>query len=178
MAIVATAALRRGTSTYDNSGSVLLSHQHHFSDVLAIAGTNCAWLVAISLLAWPIARLWSWGIHDTWDYPAVNVAARIIYPLVGVCLLIGLWWIFSEQARALDEHLSSHWALFATLLHGTPELSALLLPLAAAASCIFARAGKPGRLLLRTISVSVPLLVAAALIEVYLTPHLLIPLEV
>ena len=95
MAIVATAALRRGTSTYDNSGSVLLSHQHHFSDVLAIAGTNCAWLVAISLLAWPIARLWSWGIHDTWDYPAVNVAARIIYPLVAVCLLIGLWWIFS-----------------------------------------------------------------------------------
>jgi hypothetical protein len=157
---------------------VFFSHQHHFSDVVTIAGMNCAWLVAISLLAWPIARLWSWGIHDTWDHPAVNVAARFIYPLVAVCLLTALWWIFSEQARALDERLSSHWALFITLLHGTPELSALLLPLAAAASCIFARAARPGRLLLRAASVSVPLLLFAALIEVYVTPHLLIPLEI
>jgi hypothetical protein len=145
---------------------------------VTIAGMNCAWLLAISLLAWPIARLWSWDIHDTWDHPAVNASARFIYPLVAVCLLTGLCWVFSEQAAAIDRRLVSHWALFATLLHGTPELSALLLPLAAAASCIFAPAAKPGRLLLRTVSVSVPLLVAAALIEVYLTPHLLIPFEV
>lgn len=177
-AIVVTAALRSGSSSYDASGSVLLSHQHSFSGVLAIASMNCAWLAAISLLAWPIARLWSWGIHDTWDHPAVNVAARFIYPLVAVCLLTALWWIFSEQARAVDERLSSHWALLVTLLHGTPELSALLLPLATAASCIFARAEKPGRLLFRAIEVSVPLLLAAALIEVYLTPHLLIPFKV
>jgi hypothetical protein len=174
--IVATAALRSGSS-YDGSASVLISTNHHFSDVLVIAGMNCAWLAAISLLAWPIARLWSWGIHDTWDHPAVNVAARFIYPLVAVCLLTALWWIFSEQAAALDEHLSSHWALFATLLHGTPELGALLLPLVAAASCIFVRAERPGRLLLRAISVSVPLILAASVIEVYLTPYLLTPLQ-
>ena len=176
-AIVGTAALLSGPPSYKGSSSLLLSHQHHFSDVVVVAGMNCAWLVAISLLAWPIARLWSWSIHDTWDPPAVNVAARVVYPLVAVCLLTGLWWVFSQQARVLDEHLVSHWALFVTLLHGTPELGALLLPLAAAASCIFAPAARPGRLLLRAVSVSVPLVLVAALIEVYLTPRLLIPLQ-
>jgi len=177
MAIVLTAALRNGSSSYDASSSVLLSHQHHFADVVTIAGVNCAWLAGISLLAWPIARLWSWGIHDTWDHPAVNVAARIVYPLIAVCLLTGLWWVFSEQARALDERLVSHWALFVTLVHGTPELGALLLPLAAAASCILAPAAKPGRLLLRAVSVSVPLVLIATFVEVYLTPNLLIPMQ-
>ncbi len=177
VAIVVTAALRNGSSSYNDSSSVLFSHQHHYSDVTAVAGLNCAWLVAITLLAWPIARLWSWDIHDTWDHPVVNSAARVVYPIVAVCLLIGLWWIFSEQARALNRHLVSPWALFVTLPHGTPELGALLLPLAAAASCIFAPAARPGRLLLRAVSVSVPLIFVAALIEVYLTPHLLIPFE-
>jgi len=156
---------------------VLLSYQHRFSDVAGIAGMNGAWLVAISMLAWPIARLWSWGIHDTWDHPAVNITARIVYPFVAFCLLTGLWWVFSEQARALDGRLVSHWALFVTLLHGTPELGALLLPLAAAASCIFAPAARPGRLLLRAVSVSVPLVLIAAFVEVYVTPHLLVPLQ-
>jgi hypothetical protein len=156
---------------------VLLSPHPHFSDAVAIAGMNAVWLAAISMLAWPIARLWSWGIHDTWDHPGVNVVARILYPLVAVCLLTGLWWVFSEQARELDGRLVSHWALFITLVHGTPELGALLLPLAAAASCIFRPAGKPGRLLLRAISVSVPLVLIAAFVEVYVTPHLLIPLQ-
>jgi len=177
-AIIATAALRgAGSSSYDGSSSVLLSHQHHLSDAVVIAGTNCAWLLAISLLAWPIARLWSWSIHDTWDHPAVNAAARIAYPFVALCLLVSLWWVFSEQARALDERLASHWALFATLVHGTPELAALLLPLAAAASCIFVPAARPGLLLLRAVSVSAPLLLVAAIVEVYVTPHLLIPLQ-
>jgi hypothetical protein len=175
-AVIVTAALRSGSS-YAGSSSVLLSHQHHFSDVAAIAGMNGAWLAAISMLAWPIARLWSWGIHDTWDHPGVNAAARVVYPLVAVCLLTGLWWVFSEQASALDRRLVSHWALFATLVHGTPELAALLLPLAAAASCIVRPAMKPGRLLLRAISLSVPLVLVAAFVEVYLTPHLLIPLQ-
>ncbi|MGA9760852.1 MAG: hypothetical protein WBQ14_00295 [Gaiellaceae bacterium] len=156
---------------------MLLSAYPHLSDVALIAGMNAAWLAAISMLAWPIARLWSWDIHDTWDHPGVNAAARILYPLVAVCLLTGLWWVFSEQARALDGRLVSHWALFTTLVHGTPELGALLLPLAAAASCIFRPASRPGRLLLRAISVSVPLVLIAAFVEVYLTPHLLIPLQ-
>jgi hypothetical protein len=130
---------------------VLLSPHPHFSDAVAIAGMNAVWLAAISMLAWPIARLWSWGIHDTWDHPGVNVVARILYPLVAVCLLTGLWWVFSEQARELDGRLVSHWALFITLVHGTPELGA--------------------------ISVSVPLVLIAAFVEVYVTPHLLIPLQ-
>jgi hypothetical protein len=178
VAIIVTAALRSGATAYDRSNSVLLSQQNHLSDAVLVAGLNYAWLAAITLLAWPIARLWSWDIHDTWDHAVVNAAARVVYPIVAVCLLLGLWWIFSAQARALDERLISHWALFATLPHGTPEFSALLLPLAAAASCIFAPAERPGRLLLRTVAVSVPLVLIAALVEVYLTPQLLIPLQV
>jgi hypothetical protein len=175
VAIIAAAALRGGSSPYDGSASVLLSREHHISDLAAIAGIKCIWLLAIAMLAWPIARLWSWGIHDTWDHPNVNIAARILYPLVGVVLLVALWLVFTEQALALDRRLVSHWALFATLPHGTLEFGALLLPLSAAASCIFAPAARPGRLLLRTLSVSVPLVLVAALVEVYLTPHLLIP---
>ncbi len=177
VAIIATAALRSGSSPYEGNSSVLLSHEHHIGDVAAIAGINCLWLLAIAMLAWPIARLWSWGIHDTWDHPNVNVAARILYPLVAVVLLVALWWVFTEQALALDSRLVSHWALFATLPHGTLEFGGLLLPLATAASCIFAPAEKPGRLLLRAVSVSIPLVLVAAFIEVYLTPHLLLPLQ-
>ncbi len=177
IAIIAAAALRGGSSPYDGSASVLLSREHHIGDVAAIAGINCVWLLAIAMLAWPIARLWSWGIHDTWDHPNVNIAARFLYPLVALVLLIALWWVFTEQASALDGRLVSHWALFATLPHGTLEFGAFLLPLATAASCIFAPAAKPGRLLLRAISVSVPLVLVAASVEVYLTPHLLIPFQ-
>jgi hypothetical protein len=177
VAIIAAAAQRGGSSPYNGSASVLLSHKHHLSDVAAIAGINCIWLFAIAMLAWPIARLWSWDIHDTWDHPNVNAAARVIYPLVALVLLSSLWWVFTDQALALDRRLTSHWALLATLSHGTPEFGALLLPLATAASCIFTPAVKPGRLLARAVSISVPLVLIAAFIEVYLTPHLLIPFQ-
>ena len=177
VAIIAGAALRGSSSSYDGSASVLLSGEHHISDVATIAGINCIWLLAIAMLAWPIARLWSWGIHDTWDHPYVNVAARVLYPLVALVLLGALWWVFTDQALALDRRLTSHWALFATLPHGTFEFGALLLTLATAASCIFAPAAKPGRLLLQAVAVSVPLVLVAAFVEVYLTPHLLLPLQ-
>lgn len=177
LAIIATAALRSGSSSYDGTPSVLLDRHAHLGDVAAVAGMNCAWLAAIAMLAWPIARLWSWSIHDTWDRPGVNVAARFLYPLVAVVLLVTLGWVFSEQARALDTQLESHWALLATLSHGTFEFAALLLPLVAAASCIFAPAEKPGRLLLRALAIALPLLVLAAIVEVYVTPQLLIPLQ-
>jgi hypothetical protein len=178
LAIISAAALRGGaSSSYDGNASVLLDTQHSLTDVVVIAGTNCIWLAAMAMLAWPIARLWSWSIHDTWDHPNVNIAARFLYPLVALILLATLCWIFSEQALALDVHLVSHWALFATLPHGTLEFSALLLPLAAAASCIVMPAEKPGRLLVRSLAVALPLLLCAAIVEVYLTPHLLIPLQ-
>src|SRR5450830_1094538 len=177
VAIIAAAALRGGSSPYDGNASVLLSREHHIGDVAAIAGINCVWLFAIAMLAWPIARLWSWGIHDTRDHPNVNIAARNLYPRVAGGHLGTLWWVFSAQALALAHRLPSHWALFASLAHGTLEFGALLLPLAAAASCVFAPAAKPGRLLLRAVSVSVPLVLIAAFVEVYLTPHLLIPFQ-
>ncbi len=176
-AIFITAALRLNDVPDDGSVSVLLSRHPHVGDLIAVAGTNFAWLAAIGMLAWPIARLWSWSIHDTWDHPSVNIAARFLYPFVAVCLLATLCWVFSRQAQMLDHRLVSHWSLLAMLPHGTLELGALLLPLAAAASCIFVPAEKPGRLLLRSLAVALPLLVCAALIEVYVTPHLLLRLR-
>lgn len=176
-AIFTAAALGLNSVPDDGTSSVLLSHHPHLGDLVAVAGTNCAWLAAIGMLAWPIARLWSWGINDTWDHPKVNLAARFLYPLVAVCLLVTLCWFFSGQAQMLDDRLVSHWALLAMLPHGTLEFGALLLPLAAAASCIFAPAEKPGRLLLRALAVSFPLLICAATIEVYLAPHLLLPFQ-
>jgi hypothetical protein len=176
--IIATSALMTGPSRFDAAGSTLLFGPHDLGDASWIAGTNCAWLLGIAALAWPIARLWSWDIHDTWDHPRVNLAARFFYPSLAILLLAALWWIFSLQAYALGKHLVSSWALFATLAHGTPELTALLLPLAAAASCIFAPAEKPGHLLFGALAVSAPLLVCAAFLEVYLTPHLLAGLRV
>lgn len=162
----------------DNGGrSLLLSHHPHVGNLIVILATNSAWLAAIGMLAWPIARLWSWSIHDTWDHPIVNVVARVLYPLVAVCLLATLCWVFSRQAQMLDHRLVSHWALLAMLPHGTLEFGALLLPLAAAATCMFVPAEKPGRLLLRSLAIALPLLVCAALIEVYVTPHLLLRLQ-
>ena len=176
-AIFTAAALGLNSVPDDGTSSVLLSHHPHAGDLIAVAGTNCIWLMAIGMLAWPIARLWSWGIHDTWDRPSVNVVARVLYPLVAVCLLVTLCWFFSRQAQMLDHRLVSHWALLAMLPHGTLEFGALLLPLAAAASCMFAPAEKPGRLLLKSLAVAFPLLVCAAFVEVYLAPHLLLPFQ-
>jgi hypothetical protein len=176
IAIIAGASLR-DSSYYDRLNSVLLSNHPHFSDVAAVVAMNSVWLAAITLLAWPIARLWSWDIHDTWDHPAVNAVMRVVYPSLAVVLLGALWWIFSEQALALSKGLVSRWALLVTLPHGTLEFTALFLPLSAAASCIVAPAAKPGRLLLTAFLVALPLLVCAALIEVYLSPELLAPLR-
>jgi hypothetical protein len=164
-------------STISGLSSSLLSDDHRLSDVVAIAAVNSAWLVALTLLAWPIARLWSWSIHDTWDHPYVNVAARIIYPTLALVLIVLLWWVFSAQAQALSERLVSRWALFATLPHGTLEFGALLLPLVAALSCIFAPAARPGRLLLSAFAVALPLILLAALVEVYVSPELIAPLR-
>ncbi len=177
-AIIAGAILRGGSSSYQGGASLLLSEDHHLVDFLAVTGINLAWLVAIFMLAWPIGRLWSWGIHDSWDHPKVNLVARFLYPFVAVCLIAILCWIFSEQALALDSRLESHWALLGTLPHGTLEFGAFLLPLAAAASCIAWPAEKPGRLLARALWISLPLIAAAALVEVYLTPHLLLPYRI
>ena len=176
-AIFAVAASGLNAVPDNGARSVLLSHHPRVSDLIVILGTNCAWLVAIGMLAWPIARLWSWSIHDTWDHPTVNIVARVLYPLVAVCLLATLCWVFSRQAQMLDHRLVSHWALLAMLPHGTLEFGALLVPLAAAASCMFVPAEKPWRLLLRSLAVALPLLVCAALVEVYLAPHLLLPLR-
>jgi len=170
-AIIAGASLRE-RSSFEGFSSLLLSDHHRFSDALRIAAMNSAWLVAITLLAWPIARLWSWDIHSTLDHPLVNVFARFAYPAVAVALVGTLWWIFSEQALILSEHLVSRWALLATLPHGTLELTALFLPLSSAATCIFKPAERPGRLILKTFCVALPLVAIAALTEVYVGAEL------
>ncbi|MGZ4383598.1 MAG: hypothetical protein ACXVY8_05110 [Gaiellaceae bacterium] len=159
-----------------SSDSMLLIRTGTLGDVAGILEANGAWLAAVTLLAWPIARLWSWSLDDSWDPAWVNRVARGVYPAVAATLLLVLWWIFSAQARTLSEGLVARWALFATFLHGTLEFTALLLPLCAAASCIRAPAARPGRRLLISVAVAAPLLISAAAIEVYVSPRLLAPL--
>jgi hypothetical protein len=177
LAIVA-GTLLPGYSALDaGADSVLLDGGGSLGDVVGILWRNAAWLAAITLLAWPIARLWSWGLNDSWDPAWINLAARRLYPGVAVLLLLTLWWVFSRQALLLSESLAGRWALFALFGHGTLELTALLLPLCAAASCVRAPARRPGRRLLAAVAVALPLLVLAALVEVFLSPRLLAPLR-
>lgn len=174
-AILAAAVLRKGSSPFDNGISLLLSEEHRLADFVEVLRINCLWLLAIFMIAWPIGRHWSWSIHDTWDHPKVNLAARFVYPFLACCVLVALGWVFVEQAFSLDKRLETHWALLTTLSHGTLEFGGFLLPLAAAASCIVAPAERPGRLLLRTLGVALVLVFFAAMIEIYVTPHLLAP---
>lgn len=74
-------------------------------------------------------------------------------------------------------HVSPGLVLLGVLPHAIPELIALFLPLAA--WIIASRRGEWDQLLaatLVTVMISVPLLVAAAFIEVYVSPHLFIAL--
>jgi hypothetical protein len=73
--------------------------------------------------------------------------------------------------------VSPAWLLLCFLPHAVPELIALFLPLAA--WIIASRRGEWDQLLaatLVTVAVAVPVLVAAALVEVYVSPHLYLAL--
>ena len=142
--------------------------------VLALHAMACvAGFIAGSSMPREAQRYSGWlrRVHD--GAPAVAmafVAAATVFSLVTQALTLG------QAAATLGAQLGLAPAALLALLapHALPELVALFLPLAA--WMIAKRAGDWHELLAATfvtVAIAVPVLVAAAFTEVYLTPHLL-----
>jgi Stage II sporulation protein M len=113
-------------------------------------------------------------VHDQAGRLAIAfVIGATIFSLSAQALLLG-----TEAASVADRlHTSPGVLLVALLPHALLELTALFLPLAA--WIIASRRGEWDQLLAATfvtVAISAPTLVLAALIEVYVSPHLLIAL--
>ena len=118
---------------------------------------------------------WRW-IHDHAGPVAIAfVAAATWFSLMTQAYALGD--IASTTANNL--HMSPGTLLFALSLHAIPELTALFLPLAA--WIIASRRGDWHELLAATfvtVAVAIPVLVIAAFLEVYVSPHLVEALRV
>jgi hypothetical protein len=142
--------------------------------VLALHALACvAGFIAGSSLPLEAERYTGWWrtVHDH--------AGRIAIAFVGCATLFSLAtqaWILGGVAssRAADEGLSPAVLLIGLLPHAVPELVALFLPLAA--WLLASRRGAWHELLAATfvtVAIAVPTLVAAAFVEVYVSPHLI-----
>jgi hypothetical protein len=114
------------------------------------------------------------AVHDQCGRLAIAfVIGATIFSLSAQALLLG-----TEAASVATRlHTSAGLLLVALLPHALLELTALFLPLAA--WIIASRRGEWDQLLaatLITVGISVPALVLAALIEVYVSPHVLVGL--
>lgn len=146
--------------------------------VLALHGLACvAGFIARSSLPLQAERYSGWWrrMHDHIGSAALAfVFAATLVSLGTQALALGR--ITSAYAVAFD--LSPAALLATRLLHALPELAALFLPLAA--WLVTSRRGRWQDLLAATVvtvAVAVPVLVGAALIEVYVSPHLLPPVR-
>jgi hypothetical protein len=147
--------------------STLLSNEHSGAHLASVLAHNLPWLAGMAVLAWPLARFWSSKSSER-----RILVARGVYAAVTLATLIALWWIISSQAADLAQTVSSRWVLFLALPHGPIEFAGLFLPLVAALDCR-RRETPPGRSVLSALALALPLVVLAALIEVYVSPELL-----
>lgn len=113
---------------------------------------------------------WSRWVHEQAARLAIAfVACATLFSLATQALALGL----GTSALAAQLGTTPGWLLLALLPHAAPELCALFLPLAA--WVIAARRGAWHQLLaatMLTVAIAVPVLVGAALVEVYVTPPL------
>jgi Stage II sporulation protein M len=117
--------------------------------------------------------------YSGWWRTVHDHAGRIAIAFVGCATLFSLStqaWILGgiTSSRAADEGLSPAVLLIGLLPHALPELVALFLPLAA--WLLASRRGAWHELLAATfvtVAIAVPTLVAAAFVEVYVSPHLI-----
>lgn len=111
------------------------------------------------------------AIHERGGPLAIAfVVAATAFSLTGQAYVLGV----SVSRVALALHTSPGLLLLALLPHAIPELTALFLPLAA--WIIASRRGDWDKLLAATVvtvALAVPLLVASAMWEVYVAPHVL-----
>jgi hypothetical protein len=145
--------------------------------VLALHAMACvAGFIAGSSLPLEAERysgVWRW-VHDKAGPLAIAfVSCATAFSLLTQSYVLGM----ATSTLAYDVGVSPGLLLFGLLPHALPELVALFLPLAA--WIIASRRGDWHQLLAATavtVLLAIPVLVAAAFIEVYVTPGLLVSL--
>ena len=142
--------------------------------VLALHALACvAGFIAGSSLPLEAERYTGWWrtMHDHAGRIAiVFVTCATLFSLSTQAYILG----GITSTRAAQEGMSPGLLLFGLLPHALPELVALFLPLAA--WLLASRRGAWHELLAATfvtVAIAVPTLVAAAVVEVYLSPHLI-----
>jgi hypothetical protein len=163
-----------GPATLGDAGSVLGRN----SLVLALHAFACvAGFIAGSSLPLSAERysgVWRW-VHDKAGPLAIGfVVCATTFSLTTQAYVLG------NGAATLSNqlHISPALLLVGLLPHALPELTALFLPLAA--WIIASRRGDWHELLAATfvtVAIAAPILIVSALIEVYVSPHLLITLS-
>ena len=146
--------------------------------VLALHGFACvAGFIAGSSLPEQADDYSGWyrRVHDHAGPLAIGfVAAATLFSLVTQALALGL----SASTLAAQGGMSSSLLLVGLLPHALPELMALFLPLAA--WIVASRRGDWHELLaatFATVGLAIPVLVTAAFVEVYVSPHLILLLR-
>lgn len=142
--------------------------------VLALHAFAClAGFIACSSLPLEAERYsgaWRW-IHDR----AGRLAIAFVGAATAFSLLTQAYIVGTDGATLAGQlHIAPGTLLLCLLPHALPELVALFLPLAA--WLIASRSGRWDELLAATIvtvAIAVPVLVAAATVEVYVSPHLI-----
>jgi hypothetical protein len=142
--------------------------------VLALHATACiAGFIAgasMPLAAAQRTGLWRWVHVKAGQFAISFVAAVTLFSLSTQALYLG----FQGSTIAYQLHISRIALILSVMPHAIPELTALFLPLAA--WLIASRRGQWNQLLAATfitVVLAVPVLVAAATIEVYVWPRIL-----
>jgi hypothetical protein len=159
---------RRGT--WGDVGGVLFRN----SLVLALHAMACvAGFIAgssLPLIAERYSGVWRW-IHDKAGPLAITfVICATTFSLATQAFVLGS----GAATLSAELDMSPGLLLIALLPHALPELTALFLPLAA--WILASRRGEWHQLLAATfvtVAIAVPVLVMSALIEVYVSPHLI-----
>jgi hypothetical protein len=146
--------------------------------VLALHGFACvAGFIAGSSLPLQAQQHAGWKrtLHDRAGQGAILfVAAATTFSLCTQAYVLGA----QASTLAAQEHMSIAVLLLGLTPHAVPELIALFLPLAA--WIIASRQGRWHELLAATfvtVAIAIPVLIASALIEVYVSPHIILALR-
>jgi hypothetical protein len=161
-------------ATLDGVGHILFRN----SLVLALHAMACvAGFIAGSSLPQEAERysgIWRW-VHDKAGPLAIAfVCAATTFSLFTQAYALG----HSASTLAAQGHMSSVVLVIGLLPHAVPELIGLFLPLAAWMSA--SRRGAWHELLaatFATVAIAIPVVVTAAFIEVYVSPHLILALR-
>jgi hypothetical protein len=161
-------------STLADVGHILFRN----SLVLALHAMACvAGFIAGSSLPLEAERYsgaWRW-IHDKAGPLAIAfVVAATTFSLFTQAYTLG----HAASTLAAQGHMSSELLVVGILPHAVPELIGLFLPLAAWTSA--SRRGAWSELLaatFTTVAIAIPLVVTAAFVEVYVSPHLILALR-